>query len=307
MWQPFAAKTRHCDLVIVTQENKHLNNLPLLLNPWRQQRLAFWGHGRNLQSTRPDGLAERFKRWTTRHVDWWFTYTDMSAAFVRDAGFACERITVLNNSIDTSSLQRAVADAAQQPRPTLRKALGLGNGPVAVFVGSMYAEKRIDFMLKAAAQIASQVPGFELALAGDGPERASLEEATKHHHYVHWLGPRQGKDKATLLAAADIMLSPGAVGLGVLDAFIAGAPLVTLDGSAHGPEISYLQSGQNGLIVPDSLTEFTQGVVNLLTNPTQLAALQRGARESAGLYSIEAMAERFAMGIRAALAVPLLA
>ena len=59
-------------------ENKLIQNHLLLLGP-RRFRLAFWGHGANLQSDNPHGLKERFKRWTTNRVDWWFAYTQMSA------------------------------------------------------------------------------------------------------------------------------------------------------------------------------------------------------------------------------------
>ena len=87
LWQPFMGRVHDADLVILPQENKHLHNLPALFNPWRHRRLAFWGHGRNMQSDNPDSLLERLKRHSVCRVDWWFAYTEISAACVRDAGF----------------------------------------------------------------------------------------------------------------------------------------------------------------------------------------------------------------------------
>ncbi|MFN3717088.1 MAG: hypothetical protein ACK4R8_10235, partial [Thiobacillus sp.] len=77
-WQPMGTHLDGVDLLIVTQENKLLQNHLLMLKP-RRFKLAFWGHGANLQSDNPRGLKERFKRWTTNRVDWWFAYTQMSA------------------------------------------------------------------------------------------------------------------------------------------------------------------------------------------------------------------------------------
>ncbi|MFY9509562.1 MAG: hypothetical protein WAQ05_01135, partial [Rubrivivax sp.] len=108
-WQPFMHRAAASDLVVVTQENKLLNNLLAIASPWRRPALAFWGHGRNMQAPQPDGARERFKRWTTNRVDWWFAYTALSADFVRNDGFPAARITVLDNSIDTGELRAAVA------------------------------------------------------------------------------------------------------------------------------------------------------------------------------------------------------
>src|SRR5690349_11130674 len=75
IWQPCLANLRGSDLIIVEQSNR------LVLNYWLQLRrsfsrpmLGFWGHGRNMQSRRPQGLRERLKTSLARHVDWWFAY-----------------------------------------------------------------------------------------------------------------------------------------------------------------------------------------------------------------------------------------
>ncbi len=305
MWQPFAQATAGCDLVIVTQENKHLNNLPPVLSPWRRQKLAFWGHGRNMQSANPNGPGERFKRWTTKRVDWWFAYTELSAKFVRDDGYPGSRITVLNNSIDTSALRRAVEHAAQATKASVRAALGLHpEGPVGLFIGSLYTDKRLDFLVAAAAQIRQQVPSFQLLLAGDGPQRDFAQAATAQYPWVKWLGSVHGERKAQCLAASDLMLNPGLVGLGILDAFVAGLPLMTTDCGLHSPEIAYLQDGQNGQMTANTLPAFTRACVDLLVDPNTLRQMQSQARESAENFSVAAMAHRFSAGIQAALAAP---
>ena len=301
MWQPFARQTARADLVIVTQENKHLHNLPPLLNPWRRQKLAFWGHGRNMQALHPNGLGERFKRWTSCRVDWWFAYTEVSAASVRESGFPNQAITVLNNSIDTATLAAAMQVARRTPRADLRAALGLGPGPVGVFMGSLYAEKRIDFLLAAAVELNRQRPGFQLVIAGDGPDRERVQRAVAEHPCIRWLGSVHGERKAQVLAAADVMLNPGLVGLSILDAFVAGLPLLTTDCRLHSPEIAYLQQGYNGMMTADALGDFVAAVQSVLSDPARLQALQHVARQSADKYSIEQMVQRFSDGIMQAL------
>ena len=301
-WQPFLRQTAGSDLVIVTQENKLVNNLLALAQPGRSGQLAFWGHGRNLQAQKPDGALEHFKRWTSPRVDWWFAYTELSARLVREDGVPASRITVLNNSIDTTDLRRAIALARQTPRAALRAGLGLPpDGPLAVFVGSLYDAKRVPWLLKAAESIRAQVPGFNLALAGEGPDKAAVDAAAARCSFVHGLGSVRGDRKARLLAASDLMLNPGVVGLSILDAFVAGLPLLTTDcglhGGLHSPEIAYLQSGDNGLMTADDLASYVAAVVQLLQDPVQAGRLQAGALRAGELYSIEHMADRFCAGI----------
>ena len=151
-WQPIHRHVGGADLVVLTQENALFANHLLMLRP-RNFKLAFWGHGANLQSDRPNGFKERFKRWTTNRVDWWFAYTALSENLVKAAGFPANRITVLNNSVDTSELRCQKYSVSAEETFALRRSLGFGNGPVGVFVGSLYAGKRLDFLFAAAEAI----------------------------------------------------------------------------------------------------------------------------------------------------------
>jgi L-malate glycosyltransferase len=297
-WQPFMHRVRDCDLVVITQENKLVNNLWPLLDPWRRPKLAFWGHGRNMQSTRQKGLLERFKRWTTRHVDWWFAYTEMSAGLVREAGFEPHRITVLNNSIDMASLGQAIALARQKPKAELRARFNLpAQGPVGLYIGSLYAEKRIPLLIAAAREVHRQLPDFRLLIAGAGPDQGLVERAAAESAFITFLGSVYGERKAEVLATSDLLLNPGLVGLGILDAFAAGIPILTTDCRLHSPEISYLVPGYNGLIAPESQSNFSESILHILQQPDQMKLLCAGAAASANEYSVDRMARRFCGGI----------
>lgn len=296
-WQPFAHAVRDCDLLVVTQENKLLNNLPLVLAPGRRTPVAFWGHGRDMQAARPEAWSERFKAWTTRRVDWWFAYTEVSAACVRATGFAPDRITVLHNSIDTSELRHGIAEARRLDRRELRREFGLGAGPVGLYIGSLYADKRIPWLIDAAVRLREQVPNFELLVAGAGPERAWVEQAARRHDFIRYVGMVRDARKARCLVSADLVLNPGLVGLGILDAFVAGLPLVTTDCKLHSPEIAYLESGRNGLMTANDLECYVSSCLRLILDREARARMGAAAAESADEYSIERMSERFCSGL----------
>ena len=302
-WQPFGDYAKNADLVIVMHENKLVYNL-WLLSLGRPRRLAFWGHGRNMQSPSPTGIKERFKRWTVNKVDWWFAYTDGSAALVNDAGFPSARTTIVENAVDTREMIGFCKEVTPAQCNALRARHHLGRGPVGLYLGSLYQEKRLDFLLDTARLIEQDVPGFQLLIVGAGPESATIENATRQHPWVHYLGPLQGREKAEILVLADVMLNPGLVGLGVLDSFVSGTPMFTTDCGLHSPEISYLASGRNGVITDDDVRIFADVVSATLRDPERLAALQRGALDTASRYTLENMTDRLFTGIVTCLSTP---
>lgn len=296
-WQPFGQYVRPGDLVIVTQENRLLYNL-WLLRPWRAYAVAFWGHGRNFQSKGGSHWRERFKRWITNKVDWWFCYTALSRDAVLAAGFPADRITVLNNAIDTAELEQLRRDVTSNEVDGLRRSLGLGSGPIGVFLGSLTAEKRLPFLFEACLRIRQTITGFQLVVIGDGPMREEVSGfAGNHPDWVRYVGGRQGRDKVLHALLGDVLLMPGMVGLVVLDAFVLGLPIITTDCGIHSPEIAYLEHGVNGLVTEDTPTAFAQVVGDVVTDRRRLESLRASAHSSAGSYSIQAMADRFAKGI----------
>lgn len=301
-WQPFFKFTKNEDLLIITQENSMLaNHYALFRRP--AKRLAFWGHGGNFQGD-SRSMPERFKAWTTRQVDWYFAYTGESVERVLRTNFPPSRVTVLNNSIDVSRLKDDLFEAASQNRAAILKRFNLQEGPIGVFVGSLYKQKRLKFLIEAGELIKLQIPDFQLVIVGAGPEIMIAEEAARERAWVHYLGPLHGVEKACILHLATIFLNPGLVGLGILDAFVAGTPLLTTDCGLHSPEIAYL-TPNNGVLAPNSVSEYANACVDLLVNHRRLAILKMGCEQAAQRYTLENMIENFAVGIRAALEVPL--
>lgn len=302
-WQPFGSHARDADLVIVMHENKLIYNLWLLFFD-RPRRLAFWGHGRNMQSSRPNGWRERFKRWTVNKVDWWFAYTESSAMLVNSAGFPRERITVVENAVDTAEMTALCNDVSTADCRSMHEKLRLGTGPIGLYLGSLYREKRLEFLLDAAQRIRKYVPDFQLLVVGAGPDQTLIEAAERQHPWIHYLGPLQDREKAKALVIADVILNPGLVGLGILDSFVSGTPMFTTDCGLHSPEISYLVSGENGVMTANDIDAYTNAIIAALSDPVVIEKLQEGARSTALRYTVENMAERLTSGIRASLSMP---
>jgi glycosyltransferase involved in cell wall biosynthesis len=304
MWQPMLGEARRSDLVIVGQENKYLLNYLLQLGRGTLfRKVALWGHGRNFQARRPGSPSERWKRFWATRCDWWFAYTDATRRHLESLGFPPERITVFNNAVDTGAL-REIADTVTDEEIAERTAaLGIRSGNIAVFVGGLYPDKRIEFLVEAADRVRRQVPDFTLLVLGGGVDRQKLDALAESRSWVIVAGPRHGREKVVMMRAAKLFLMPGLVGLAVLDAGAVGLPMVTTAYPYHSPEIAYLQDGANGVIVPDwqDVDAYADAVVELLRDEARCVELAEAARTAASRYTIEAMAERFAAGVVAAL------
>jgi len=302
--QMVGSRMRQSDLVIVEHANQ------LLINYWllgsrspATRKVALWGHGRNLQSPTTSGLREAIKRTTLARADWWFTYTDGGRRIVEAEGFPTSRITVVNNSVDTARLADAIMSANDGTIAALRAQLGIDSRNVAIYCGGMYPAKRLEFLLAAAVAIRALVPDFHLILVGSGPTQALASQASVQYSWIHYVGPKLGVELATIYRIGKVILMPGLVGLVIVDSFIASLPLFTTKLSAHGPEIEYLKSGVNGIATENDIDAYSMAVVDHLVNEDKLSSLVEGCIESAKLFSIEQMVERFAQGIDDCLSV----
>jgi glycosyltransferase involved in cell wall biosynthesis len=302
-WQPFSHLMHDCEAVVLTPENKLVNNLGAQLLQ-RRRKVIFWGHGANLQG-RADSLAERYKRLLARRVDWWLGYTEMSRPLITRSGFPDARVTILNNAVDTVGLAAQI-DKARAPErlDAARRRLGLTGSRLGIFIGSIYSEKRPDFLLDAAQAIRERVPDFELLVLGTGVDAGMVEAFCREHPWARYPGILKGQDKADALALARVMLNPGLVGLGILDSFVSGVPMLTTDCGLHSPEIAYLANGTNGVMTPDALPAYVDEAVRLLTDDAAHARQRAGCAASASEYTVERMAQNFARGLVACLEAP---
>lgn len=304
-WQPCLEVARRADLVIVEQASGLLVNYVLLgMNGLGMTRLAFWGHGRNFQADEASPTGEAIKRAMSRRVHWWFAYNEMSAKEVTGLGYPPSRVTVVNNAIDTHELVRQAESMLPETVAAARRRLGVRGNNVCVFIGGMYAEKRLPFLVEACRLVKARVPDLEILFIGAGPDEGMARAAAEACDWMHYLGPVFGGEKVPYLTMSKLLLMPGLVGLAILDAFALEIPLVTTAVPYHSPEIGYLVNGENGLLLGahDDVRAYADAVAGLLGDPMRLEGLRAGCRRARETYTVEEMADRFASGIVRALA-----
>lgn len=304
LYQHALRQALNCDLVIIQQENSlALNYLLNFASMVGAKKVAYFGHGRNFQSRDRNSRAERWKRFWATKVNWWFAYTDETRRHVETLGFPPERITVFNNAVDTAEVRAAVATVTPDRLAARRAELGIASENVGVFVGGLYADKRLNFLIAAVDRIRARVPEFTLIVAGGGEQLPLMKEFATTRPWVKVMGPCFGAEKVELMLLSQLFLMPGLVGLAIVDAGAASLPTVTTAFPYHSPEIAYIENGVNGVIVPDweDPQAYADTVAELLEAPAQLAMMRAAAEQMAERLTVEAMADRFAEGVLKAL------
>ena len=182
---------------------------------------------------------------------------------------------VVPMAIDAAPIAAGTTPAA---RAAARARLGL-DGFVAAFVGRLIRDKGADRAIDALPD------GTTLLVAGDGPERVSLERRAANRR-VRFVGHVAGADKLAILAAADALVIPSRID---------GAPTVALEGLAAGLPMVASRAGGLPELLDESVARFGELGAELarLRDDAELrAAMSRACRARAPAHDWQAVAPK---------------
>lgn len=300
VWQGFPVSMFKSKLIITMQENRILSNyFILLIRHVLGFKVGYWGHGKNYQSTNPDGFREKWKIFLLNKIDWWFAYTNSTVAHLTSHGYPSKKITNLENAIDVVSFQSDIDKVTDSEMLSAKQLLNIPvDAKVALFCGSLYPEKRIDLLIDSILKVKEKVPNFHLIVIGDGPSADLIVTAASTNAWIHPVGVKRGHEKAVLFKLSHVQLNPGLVGLHILDAFSASLPMITTSTALHSPEIDYLNNNVNGIIIDgDSSDLYANVTQELLLDEEKLNYFRLKCKESAAHYTVQNMVDNFSFGI----------
>ncbi|HZK95368.1 MAG TPA: glycosyltransferase [Prolixibacteraceae bacterium] len=296
LWQPCIKYLKDNDLVIVEGANRLILNYYLMIaKHFSKFKLAFWGHGRNLQENIGSN-RNRFKYLFINKCDWWFGYTKGTKNFLMSNRFPEPKITVVQNAIDTISLRKCYNEISASDINDLKNQLGIKKCKTGIYCGAMYPDKKLDFVIETCYRIKREIPDFHMIFIGSGVESYKVLEASKYSDWMHYVGSKFGVERVRYFKIAQIQLMPYNVGLGIIDSFAMETPLITTFSPFHGPEIEYLENGVNGLLTKESIEDYSRTAIETL-NSMVFLDLIKGCKLSAEVYTIETMVENFKNGV----------
>jgi glycosyltransferase involved in cell wall biosynthesis len=161
-----------------------------------------------------------------------------------------------------------------------------------------YPRKRLDVLLRAAAQVRNTIPGFELRIVGNGPETGRLQALGRQLELgtaVRWLGDVSRSRLAEEYNRCDLFCLPSAqegFGIVFLEAMAAGKAIVAARGSAVAEVV------QSGLLVdPGKPGAFAEALRHLYRNPDLRDAMGRAGSRDVEQFDAERVAAQFVFEI----------
>jgi glycosyltransferase involved in cell wall biosynthesis len=237
-------------------------------------------HGRNHPEK---ALAVAINRWLARYSDQVVAVSeDASRVAVEVERIPEAKVRVIHNGVD-------LADR-------LPPSEWQGWSPRGITVSRLDPVKDQVTMLRAVRRVVDECPEFRLEIVGDGPSRASLEEAcvelglTEH---VAFLGYRTDVDRLLRRPLVFLLSSvTEGISLTLLEAMAAGLPVVATD---VGGNREVVANGITGVLVRPRAPEALAGaVLKLIKAPGQLAAMGAAGRARAEAeFDLKVTARRY--------------
>jgi glycosyltransferase involved in cell wall biosynthesis len=223
-------------------------------------RVLFWTHG---YTRRPGGAGAVFRKTFYSLANGLLMYGRWAKTVAIEQGFAPERVHVIGNSLDFDAQQAALnATSFLRAAQVRRELFDDDVTPVVSCTTRLVAHRRLDMLLRAAGRLLQLGNPVNIVLVGDGPERGRLEQlAAELKVRVAFTGACYDESRISeILAATNVVVAPGMVGLSAMHALAYGVPVVSQDNpETQMPEFEAIVPGVTGSL-------FKEGDVDALVD-----------------------------------------
>jgi colanic acid biosynthesis glycosyl transferase WcaI len=229
-------------------------------------------------------LAEGWERRTLRGFERVSTISQAMVERARRKGVAAERAVLLPNWVDLEAIRpQGVDEGVANP---YRRELGLSEGAVVLqYSGSMNKKQGLELLVAVMEQLAD-VPNLQWLLAGEGPTKAALAQATAGMANVRLLPLQPVERLNDWLNLADVHLLPQKAGAAdvvlpskLLGILASGRPVVA--SSPAGSELGDLAEQAGLRVDPEDPIAFAAAVRRMVADGALKRQLGERARQLA--------------------------
>jgi glycosyltransferase involved in cell wall biosynthesis len=225
------------------------------------------------------------ERWMARHAGAVTVVSRTLQDQVIGFGAHPERVVYLPNGPDARLRQNA--EVRNDQIAEVRARLGVGDAPLALYLGMIPNGTDLDLALEAMHSIRARLPGARLVVAGVGEGLPGLQAQARRLGledrviFPGWIEPEQAH---VYVASADAAVNPYRDSLinrskcagKVILAMVMGKAVVT---SRLGQNLEYIEDGQSGVLTePGDAGDLARGLLSVLSDREWAAELGRNAR-----------------------------
>lgn len=280
---------RDADVIVVELAAGSLTTYGALMQ--RRRPVAVWGHVDAF--VQPDAaLVRALRRWQARTSSRVLAYTARGATLARRWGVPANRVTNLQNTVDTTNLSRAIEQRRSIDPQSIRERLGLNGGPVFAMIGGIDNSKRVDLVVAALDLLWRTRPSIQLLVGGRGELEPEFKRSRDRGQVV-MLGYVEAATKADIARVAVALLNPGRVGLVAVESMAMALPIITTRGTRHGPEFDYLEPGTDCLVCAPEPAALAEAMISLVDDPEAGDRLSSAVAAKSPAFTLAGMADRY--------------
>lgn len=212
-------------------------------------------------------------------------FSELQAEVLARLGVRDSRLAVIPNGVDplcwSPSTAGATESSARQARHTMAQQAvreRLGCERIFLYMGRIATEKNVEALLKAWRLVSPK--GCRLVIVGDGPLRATLQNAHGHSSVSWWGYESDLNTRVALMQCAEVFVLPSLVeglSLALLEAMASGCACVATDAGADG---EVLADGAGIVLSTQGVTTQLRTLLPVLRDqPVLTAELGRRARQ----------------------------
>jgi glycosyltransferase involved in cell wall biosynthesis len=274
--------------VDIIHAHSHLyfsTNICVFIRILHSAPLIITNHGL-ISSSAPKWLntlyKKTFSKATFRIADHIICYTDIEKETIAKMGIDPKRISVIHNGVDTTFF--VPGDSKKS-----------GDKKQILWVGRFVTGKGVEYLIEAFSQVQKKIPGAQLFLVGDGPEKIAIEDRIKKlhlHSSVTLIDYLDNEELPEIYKNSDIFVLPSlmeGVPRTLLEAMACGVPVVTTD----LPHLVGIIEGAGLVVPPKDPALLSDAILSILEDRSLAETMgQRGRKRIEQDYSWEDTVEK---------------
>jgi glycosyltransferase involved in cell wall biosynthesis len=212
----------------------------------RKRKIILWTCG--WDSGLAKGYLLKFKNYLVsvffKKADMHLTYSTKANKYTERMGVAASNITTCYNGLEIDQMVENEEKVMSEAKK-IRTKLNLNDHITFIYVGGFVADKKVNLLIEAFAELRKKYKNIKLILIGDGPEKNKIVKQIEDikDQNISYLGRIiDGVDP--YFAASDCLVLPGAGGLAFNQAMFWGKTCIA--GVADGTEDDLVIEGKTG-------------------------------------------------------------
>lgn len=255
--------------------------------PFVYEIRAFWEDAAADQNRASAGslrsrLTHRLETHVARKADAVAAIAKPMLADLQRRGISADKLFHVPNGVDVDRFQPAAVD------DDLKQELGLGEGPVLGFFGSLYRYEGVSWMIRAAAELRARGHKFQILIIGRGEDQAAVRDSIRDSRasgYVHTIEHVAHEEIGRYYSVVDIAVYPRrsirltelVTPLKPLEAMALRKPVLA---SGVGGIRELVEHERTGLLFqPEDISDFCRQAERLILSPSLRKSLGEQGRE----------------------------